>query len=46
MTDIEPRFFEPYNPFRADYIPKFYNSSKELRNEYSSNNVNKKKGNE
>lgn len=27
----EPRFFEPYNPSRDDYIPQFFNSLNESR---------------
>lgn len=27
----EPRFFEPYNPLRGDYIPEMYNSLNESR---------------
>lgn len=46
MTNAEPRFFEPYNPFRDDYTPKFYNSSKEAKNEHFSNTIDKKKGTE
>ena len=46
MTNIEPRFFEPYNPLRDDYIPKFYNSFNESNNEHFSNTIDKKKGNE
>ena len=44
MTNIEPRFFEPYNPLRDDYIPKFHNSSNESKNEHFSNTIDKKKG--
>ena len=31
----EPRFFEPYNPLRNNYIPKFYYSSEDLNRNQS-----------
>lgn len=31
----EPRFFEPYNPLRDNYVPKFYNSSEYLNQNQS-----------
>lgn len=31
----EPRFFEPYNPLRDNYVPKFYNSSDIFNKDFS-----------
>lgn len=31
----EPRFFEPYNPLRDNYVPKFYDSFEDLNEDQS-----------